>query len=75
MDSWIFRTARKICLFAFGANIFVHAIIGACSINGITKGTLSMAAMLVLLIILSRDDLKRKVSGSRKKRKGDSQHE
>ena len=32
MDSWIFRTARKICLFAFGADIFVHAIIGGMSV-------------------------------------------
>lgn len=75
MGSWVFRTARKICLIVFGADIFVHAVIGACSINGIMKGTLSMITMLVLLIVLSKDDLKRKVSESRKKRKGGSQHE
>ena len=35
MDSWVFQIARKICIIAFGANIFIHAIIGASTANGI----------------------------------------
>lgn len=69
MDSWIFKIARKICIVAFGADIFIHAIIGASAANGIIKGTLSMVLMLMLLIILSKKDLKHRIGKSRKKRK------
>lgn len=69
MDSWIFKVARKICIIAFGANIFIHAVIGASAVSGAIKGTLSMGVMLVLLFILSANDLKRKVKKSKKKRK------
>lgn len=68
MDSWIFQTARKICIVAFGVNIFVHAVIGASAANGIIKGTLSMVAMLLLMFVLSYKDLKRRVNKSKKKR-------
>lgn len=68
MDSWIFRIARKVCILAFAGNIFIHAIVGASASNGIVKGTISMLVMLVLLVIMSKEDLKRRVGQSRKKR-------
>lgn len=68
MDSWIFKVARKICIIAFGANIFIHAVIGASAAIGIVKGALSMSAMLGLLVLLSWSDLKRRINGSRRKR-------
>ena len=69
MDSWIFQVAPKICIIAFGSNIFIHAVIGASAANGFVKGTLSMGVMLILLFILSYSDLKHKVKQSRDKRK------
>lgn len=69
MDSWIFKVARKICIIAFGSNIFIHAIIGASATNGLIKGALSMVIMLALLFILSYGDMKHKVKQSRGKRK------
>lgn len=69
MNSWGFRVARKICIIGFGANIFIHAVIGASTINGTIKGSLSMLATLVLLIILSANDLKHRIKKSRKTRK------
>lgn len=69
MDSWIFQVARKICIVAFGADIFIHAIIGASAANGIIKGTLSMVVMLALLVLLSGQDLRRRIGKSRKERK------
>lgn len=75
MDSWIFRVARKICIIAFGSNIFIHAVIGASTANGLVKGTLSMLIMLALLFILSYSDLRHKVKQSRDKRKKKSKGE
>lgn len=75
MDSWIFRVARKICIIAFGSNIFIHAVIGASATNGLVKGVLSMGAMLILLFILSYSDLKCKVKKSRNKRKSKGEKE
>lgn len=72
MDSWIFQIARKICMVAFGANIFIHAIIGASAVDGIVKGTLSMGAMLLLLFVLSGQDLKRRIGKGKKKKKKSS---
>lgn len=69
MDSWIFKIARKICIFTFAGNIFIHAIVGASMADGIVKGTTSMLVMLVLLVILSKEDLKHRVGKNRKKRK------
>lgn len=69
MDSWIFQIARKICIIAFGANIFIHAIIGASAANGIVKGALSMTIMLILLFVLSKQDLKHRIGKSKKKRR------
>lgn len=69
MDSWIFKVARKICILGFAANIFIHAIIGASTINGVVKGTLSMVVMLLLLAVLSANDMKYKIKKSREKRK------
>lgn len=69
MDSWIFQVARKICIIAFGSNIFIHAVIGASATNGLIKGTLSMVLMLALLAILSYGDLKRRVRKGRDRRK------
>lgn len=69
MDSWGFKAARKVCIAAFGADIFIHALIGASVINGIAKGALSMAAMLLLLVVLSAYDRKCRVKKSRKKRR------
>lgn len=80
MDSLVFRIARKVCLLAFGTNIFIHAVIGASTVNGIVKGSLSMGVMLILLVILSRYDLNHRITKSRKKRQkikdeGDDQDE
>ncbi len=69
MDSWIFQTARKVCVIVFGADIFIHAVIGASTVSGFVKGTASMVIMLGLLVILSAQDLKRRVGKSRKSRK------
>lgn len=69
MDSWIFKIARKVCIVAFAGDIFIHAILGASAANGIIKGTISMLIMLVLLIVLSKEDLKHNVRKSRTKRK------
>lgn len=71
MDSWVFQIARKICIIAFGANIFIHAIIGASTANGILKGSLSMIIMLILLVIFSKCDLKHRVNKNKKNRKTD----
>lgn len=73
MDSWIFKIAHKICIVVFGANIFIHAIIGASAANGIVKGTLSMIFMLILLVVLSGQDLKHRVRKSKKNRKSAGQ--
>lgn len=75
MDSWIFRVARKICIIAFGSDIFIHAVIGASAADGLIKGTLSMGVMLILLFILSYSDLRHKVKQSRDKRKKESKGE
>lgn len=69
MDSWIFKIARKICIFAFAGNIFIHAVVGASAADGVVKGTVSMFIMLVLLILLSKEDLRHRVGRNRKKRK------
>lgn len=68
MDSWIFKTARRVCIIAFGVDIFIHACVGASMINGVVKGTASMLIMLVLLGILSESDVRHRVWKSRKKR-------
>lgn len=68
MDSWIFKVARKVCIAVFASDIFIHAVVGASSVNGVVKGTLSMVVMLVMLAVLSRCDLKHKVKESRKER-------
>lgn len=64
MDGQIFRVLKKICLFLFAGDIFVHAIVGASIINGMLAGTLSMGAMLLLII------RKRRIKKDRKKRQG-----
>lgn len=69
MDSWIFKVARKICIVAFAANIFIHAIIGASAANGIIKGTVSMVIMLLLLAVLFLSDSKYKIGRKKKKKK------
>lgn len=69
MDSWIFKIARKICITAFAGDIFIHAVVGASTVNGVIKGTLSMLLMLILLIVLSKQDLKHRVGKSKSKRK------
>lgn len=69
MDSWIFKIARKICILAFAGNIFIHAVVGASAADGVVKGTISMFVMLVLLIVLSKEDLRHRVGKNRKKRK------
>lgn len=38
MDGQIFRVLKKICLFLFAGDIFVHAIVGASIINGMLAG-------------------------------------
>lgn len=68
MGSWIFRTARRVCMAAFAADIFIHAVIGASTINGAVRGTLSMLAMLALLAVLSRNDASTKVKKDRHRR-------
>lgn len=67
MDSWIFRAARKICLIAFVSNIFIHAVIGMSTHSSLMESALSMGAMLVLLVILSRQEFKRDVKKRKKK--------
>lgn len=69
MDSWIFKIARKVCILAFAGNIFIHAVVGASEADGVVKGTISMFVMLMLLIILSKEDLKHRIGKDRKKRK------
>lgn len=64
MDGQIFRVLKKICLFLFAGDIFVHAIVSASIINGMLAGTLSMGAMLLLII------RKRRIKKDRKKRQG-----
>ena len=70
MDGQIFRVLKKICLFLFAGDIFVHAIVGASIINGMLAGTLSMGAMLLLIILISNADRKRRIKKDRKKRQG-----
>lgn len=69
MDSFVFRIVRRVCIVLFSANIFIHAVIGASSINGVLKGTLSMLAMLFLLWLLSKDDIRQRVKKDREERK------
>lgn len=70
MDGQIFRVLKKICLFLFAGDIFVHAIVSASIINGMLAGTLSMGAMLLLIILISNADRKRRIKKDRKKRQG-----
>lgn len=70
MDGQIFRVLKKICLFLFAGDIFVHAIVGASIINGMLAGTLSMGVMLLLIIVISNADRKRRIKKDRKKRQG-----
>ncbi len=73
MDRQIFKILRKVCLFLFAGDIFVHALVGASAINGILKGSVSMGIMLVLLIILSRAGQGHKIRKNRKKRQENEQ--
>lgn len=68
MDGLYFKILKKICLFLFAGDIFVHAVIGASAVNGIVRGGISMSVMLILVIILNRLDRDNKVKKNRKKR-------
>lgn len=68
MDGLYFKILKKICLFLFAGDIFVHAVIGASAINGIIKGGISMSVMLILIIILNRIDRNNKMKKNRKER-------
>lgn len=68
MDGQLFKILKKVCLFLFTGDIFVHAVIGASAMNGLVKGSISMGAMLVLIIILSRVGTNREIKKNRKRR-------
>lgn len=68
MDGQLFKILKKVCLFLFAGDIFVHAVIGASAVNGLVKGSLSMGVMLALILVLQRADRSREIKKNRKKR-------
>lgn len=68
MDGQLFKILKRICLFLFVGDIFVHAVIGASMVNGLVKGTVSMGIMMVLIIILSRAEQDHEIKKNRRKR-------
>lgn len=54
MNGKFSNAVRKTGMFICMSNLFIHAVIGAITVNGIIKGFVSMLLTLMLIIILSR---------------------